>query len=168
MNPSRDRRAALARYREGPELLERSIRGLDDEQLDFPPGRGGWTIRQIVHHVVDGDDFWKIGVKAALGNPPGEITLDWYWTLPQETWAERWRYDRRPLETSLALFRAIRSHVAELVAVAPDGWDRTIGFRNRDGTVETISVGFMVEMQADHVDHHVARILEIRRECAGA
>ena len=168
MNPSSDDSAVLARYREGPKLLEQSIAGLSDEQLDAPPGRGGWTIRQIVHHVVDGDDLWKVGIKAALGNEAGVFAFDWYWPLPQTTWAERWGYARRPLDASLELFRATRRHVAELLEHVPGAWMRTIGFRKPDGDVETVSVGQVIKMQADHVDHHVARILAIREEGGGA
>ena len=167
MNQSNDSHAILTRYSEGPRLLERSIAELDDEQLDAPPVRGGWTIRQIVHHVVDGDDIWKVGIKAALGNEAGEFALDWYRTLPQESWADRWAYAHRPLEVSVELFRAIRRHIVELVGQVPEAWSRTIGVRKPDGTVETVSVGFKIEMQADHVEHHVTRILEIRKQGDG-
>lgn len=157
------RQAALARFREGPTLLERALAGLVDDDLDAVPARGGWTIRQIVHHIVDGDDLWKVGLKGALGDTDGEFTLAWYWALPQDTWAGRWAYARRSLDESLQLLAANRAHVLQLVATIPDAWSRAITVRKADGSVQRVSVGDIVAMQADHVEHHVERILAIRR-----
>jgi uncharacterized damage-inducible protein DinB len=168
MNPTESQNTVMTRFREGPALLERSLADLEEARLDAAPTRGGWSIREIVHHVVDGDDLWKAGIMAALGNENGEFTLEWYWSLPQETWVERWAYSRRSLETSLELFRANRKHIAELVDRVPEAWDREIGVRKPDGSVEKISVGFIVGMQADHVEHHAARILAIRDEGTAA
>ena len=168
MSPTSDRKTILARYKEGPALLEQALAGLQDADLDAPPLQGGWTIRQIVHHIVDGDDLWKSCIKAALGNEDGEFTLKWYWSIPQQEWSERWGYAHRSLGPSIALFRATRAHVVQLMEQVPDAWSRTIGVRNSDGEVEPVSAGFVVEMQADHVEHHVTRILAIRREGGGA
>lgn len=164
MDASGDQQTILRRYREGPAMLEEALAGLGDADLDAPPATGGWTIRQIAHHVVDGDDLWKICVKAALGNDQGEFTLAWYWSVPQEAWAERWAYAHRSLDVSLALFRANRDHILQLLAAVPDGWDRSLAFRKRDGQITRLSVGFVMEMQADHVAHHVKRIRALRHE----
>ena len=67
MDAPEDRVGAINRFREGPARLEAAVLGLPDDVLDFVPGGGGWTIRQIVHHVVDGDDIWKLGIKLAMG-----------------------------------------------------------------------------------------------------
>jgi uncharacterized damage-inducible protein DinB len=149
-------------------LLERALAGARDAELDAFPAQGGWTIRQIVHHIVDGDDLWKIAIKVALGAEQAEFSLEWYRTQPQEVWAEKWAYAHRPLDVSLALLRAIRDHVEQILAQAPAGWHRSIGFRKPDGTIERLSVGAIVAMQADHVEHHVKRIRAIRAELDGA
>jgi uncharacterized damage-inducible protein DinB len=161
MNP--DQSSLLSRYLQGPELLEQAVAGLRDAELDASPSQGGWTIRQIIHHVVDGDDLWKIGIKAALGNEEGEFTFEWYWGLPQDTWADRWAYAQRPVEVSLALLRATRAHIAELLERVPDAWSRSIRVRTRQGT-ERVSVSKVIEMQTNHVVHHVERIAAIRAE----
>lgn len=164
MKAPEDREGTLARYLEGPALLERSLAGVADAALDLRPSRGGWTIRQIVHHLVDGDDLWKIGIKVALGNEGAEFSLDWYRTRPQEVWAGRWAYADRPLDASLALLRAIRAHVDQLVRRAPDAWGCAVRFRGADGGIERLPVGAIVAMQADHVEHHVRQIRAIRAE----
>jgi uncharacterized damage-inducible protein DinB len=168
MKPPGDQNSVLARYMNGPVLLERTLDGLQNADLDTLSSQGGWTIRQIVHHIVDGDDFWKTCIKIALGNEQAEFTLEWYWALSQEEWATRWGYAHRSLDVSLALLKANRSHVLQLLEQMPDGWYRTVGFRKSNGKTERLSVGAVVEMQADHVEHHVNRILAIRREREGA
>jgi hypothetical protein len=132
------------------------------------PSRGGWTIRQIVHHIVDGDDIWKMGVKMAMGNEEGEFALGWYWALSQQTWGDRWAYDKRSLDASLSLFRAIRGHVVQLLESVPDAWNRSVVIRTPKGEVERVPVGFVVQMQADHVFHHIERIRAILQEKGGA
>jgi uncharacterized damage-inducible protein DinB len=168
MNLPGNRDEILARYKEGPVVLERAIADLRDADLDARPSQGGWTIRQIVHHIVDGDDIWKGCIKMAIGNEQAEFALAWYRAQPQDIWANRWAYRERSLDVSLALLKANREHILQLLEHIPDGWSRSVGVRKPDGEIERVPVGFVVEMQADHVLHHVDRILAIRRERGGA
>ncbi len=168
MKTPKDRDAVLARFRNGPALLEQALSGLQEAELDMSPVRGGWTIRQIVHHIADGDDIWKMCIKQALGNDRSEFSLDWYRALPQDDWADRWAYAQRPVDVSLALLRANRDYVIQLLDYTPDGWNRTAEFREPNGDIEIVPVGFIIEMQADHIEHHVNRILAIRQEREGA
>jgi len=163
-----ERDLILTRYLQGPSVLESALVGLREADLDRLPADGGWTIRQIVHHIADGDDLWKTCIKVALANEQAEFTLAWYAALPQRDWADRWAYARRSLEPSLALLKASRAHIQQLLDQIPDGWSRSIGVRNRDGGIERVTVGFVVEMQAHHLEHHVNRILAIRKEGGGA
>lgn len=163
-----DRDGTISRYREGPTLLEQAVRGLQDADLDAVPSGGGWTIRQIVHHVVDGDDIWKMCIKMAIGNERSEFALGWYQAQPQEVWADRWAYGQRSVDASLSLFKAIRDHVLQLLESVPDAWNRSVAVRTRDGGVERVPVGFVIQMQADHVFHHVDRIRAILLDRGGA
>jgi uncharacterized damage-inducible protein DinB len=164
MNPADGRDAVLALYAKGPAMLERALADLQDADLDAPPSEGGWTVRQIVHHIADGDDLWQSCIKAALGNEQGEFTLEWYWALPQEVWTDRWAYAHRSLDVSVDLLKANRAHVLQLLDQVQDGWSRSIAIRKPDGQTERLQVSAVVEMQADHLVHHVNRILAIRRE----
>ncbi|OGU61008.1 MAG: hypothetical protein A2V66_09665 [Ignavibacteria bacterium RBG_13_36_8] len=164
MKPPDDQDNILELFKKGPAILENALAGLSDSELDYVPSNGGWTIRQIVHHIVDGDDLWKIGIKMALGNEQPEFTLKWYSALPQMEWAKRWGYENRSIDTSLALLRAIRSHILQLLEYVPDGWTKSVQFRDPKGEIEVVPVGFVIQMQADHVVHHVKRISAIRQE----
>ena len=162
MNLASGRDMILTSYKEGPSLLERAIEDLDDAALDAHPPGGGWTIRQIVHHVVDGDTIWTPCIKAALGSPKGEFSLQWYGSHPQDEWAEHWEYARRAIGPSLELLRANRNQVIQLLTQATDAWGHTIGVRLASGELRVLSVETIMEMQADHIPHHVKRIREIR------
>ena len=60
--------ATLALYADGPTQLEAVLMGLTESDLNLAQPGDSWTIRQIVHHLADGDDLWKTCIKAALGN----------------------------------------------------------------------------------------------------
>ena len=153
-----DRDSTIARYISGPAYLEHTLAGLDESEFDIASAVGKWTIRQIVHHIVDGDDLWKICIKQALGNEQSKFSLDWYRTLSQDAWADRWAYSQRSVDVSLALLKAIRNHVSQLIENVPDGWNKSVGFREPNGEIVRITVGFIIQMQVDHVRHHVEQI----------
>src|SRR5512139_3231261 len=103
--------AILAQYADGPARLDAALMGLTDSEMDLSLTADSWSIRQIVHHIVDGDDIWKTCIKAALGNSDTSFSLQWYTVKPQMEWSESWAYARRALEPSLTLFHANRSHI---------------------------------------------------------
>jgi hypothetical protein len=78
----------LASDAAGPERLEAAIAGLWAADLDLALSSDSWSIRQIVHHLANGDDIWKGFARQATGNPAGEFTLAWYWQTTHE-WAGR-------------------------------------------------------------------------------
>jgi uncharacterized damage-inducible protein DinB len=164
MEPPKDQEKVFESFKQGPSILESALVGLSNNELDYAPSNGGWSIRQIIHHVVDGDDLWKTCIKIALGNEQAEFTLKWYLALPQTEWAKLWGYEKRSIDVSLALFRANRDHIIQLLEYAPDGWNNSVQFQEPDGKTEVVPVGFVIQMQADHVKHHIKRILEIRKE----
>ena len=61
-----------------------------------------------------------------------------------------WKYANRRTEPSLALLRANRHHMVELVQQTPDAWERSIRVRWPDDNEERITIGEVLEMQASH------------------
>jgi hypothetical protein len=153
----------LARYAEGPQCLEEAIAGLSGADLDPAPDSENWSIRQIVHHVVDGDDLWKTCIKAALGNSTGTFALRWYWDVPQDQWAEAWSYDIRGIAGALARFAANRQHIVDLIEWTDSAWERTIFIQWPEGDPVPVTVAYVVEMQGRHVEAHIADITAIRQ-----
>jgi hypothetical protein len=154
--------ATLAQYADGPALLEAALGGLTEADLDLARTDDTWTIRQIVHHIVDGDDIWKTCIKAALGNSEGLFSLQWYWDRPQTEWAETWGYAHRSIGSSLALLHANRTHIEELVRQTPNAWEKSIRLKWPDTEEERIAIGDVLEMQARHVAGHINDIRMIR------
>jgi uncharacterized damage-inducible protein DinB len=160
---SHDPETIIARYAEGPTQLKAAIAGLSESELDVAHSADTWTIRQIVHHIADGDDIWKIAIKAALGNSSGAFSLSWYWDKPQDEWVESWHYAGRTIELSLALFDANRRHIVQLLQHIPDAWGRHIFIRWPDGENVQTTVVYIVGMQANHVSDHINDIRMIRQ-----
>ncbi len=154
--PSRS--TLLADYVAAPDCLTEAVAGLDTVSLDRALEAGSWTIRQIAHHIVDGDELWSIGIKAAIGNPDGVFTLQWYWDVPQTTWAEKWRYAHRDVQPALNLFRANRQHIVQLLEAVPDAWEHAITISWRGHDDERVSVADIVATQARHALGHIKDI----------
>jgi hypothetical protein len=149
-------------FGDGPNLLEAAIAGLSESDLDIAPSSDCWTIRKIVHHLTDGDDIWKSFIKQAIGNTGGKFTLEWYWQMPQDEWAERWEYEKRAIGPSLVMFRASRDHIVQLLEHTSGVLEKSLMIRWLKGGEQDVSVGWVVEMQTQHVVEHVSDIGRIR------
>lgn len=158
-----DFRSILDQYSDGPAQLEAVCANLSESNLDLARSPGNWTIRQIVHHIVDGDELWKICIKAALGNHEGSVSLQWYWDRPQAEWAEYWNYATRCIKPSLALFRANRQHIGELIRGIPDSLEKSIWLTRPDKQEGMITVRDVLKMQIKHVFEHIQEIHMIRQ-----
>ena len=108
-----NRSTVLSDYLAAPDRLAQVVADLEDAALDRSLTADTWTIRQLVHRIVDGDTLWGVAVKAAIGNPDGVFTLQWYWDVPQTTWAERWRYADRDVQPALGLFNTLTQIVVQ-------------------------------------------------------
>ncbi len=150
-----------------PAMLQEVVCPLTDRHLDLYEGEGRWTIREYVHHVVDGDDIWKAFIKRALGNPDGVFDMTWYTQVhDQEHWSDAWGYQQRAIAPSLALFSANRAHIAQLLRLDPGALEKRLAVCMHAGREEMASVQDIVEMQTRHIEGHIEdirRILENHR-----
>jgi hypothetical protein len=152
----------LTRFAAGPDLVQAAIQGLDDIQLDLTLVPDSWSIRQLIHHITDGDYLWKEFLLRAAGDPECEFSLEWYWYLPQDEWVKRWSYAEREVSLSLVLFQANRKHTLDLLSQIPWLWEKCLLIPTRAGEQELASVGEVMEMQTRHVEGHVDDIRQIR------
>lgn len=153
----------LAQYADGPSLLDSALSGLRKTDLDLAPGADSWSIRQIVHHIVDGDDIWKTCIKTALGNSDALFSLQWYSVKSQMEWSESWAYPRRGLESSLALYRANRAHIVDLLEHLPGALEKSIRLERRGKEEIRITVFDVVELHVQHLEEHLESIKAIRQ-----
>ncbi|HSG42233.1 MAG TPA: DinB family protein [Anaerolineales bacterium] len=156
-----DPETILKSYADGPTLLDVALSELKESDLNLSLSSDSWTVRQIVHHIVDGDDIWKICVKGALGNNNGIFSLQWYWDKSQIHWSKKWNYATHPLETSLALFHANRRHILELISQTPNAWEKSIRIKTPQNEEGRITIGEILDMQSSHVIEHIGEIQAI-------
>jgi hypothetical protein len=143
------------------EELESTLSGLNKEDLNRNAGEG-WTIRQIVHHIADGDDIWKYCVLMVLGNPGVEFHLSWYWNIPQDEWTTHWRYQQREIQPSLKRFRVNREYIVDLLRKRPDAWQTSARIHWPGDIQETqITIAEIIGMQTNHSRNHCSDIRAI-------
>ncbi len=154
----------LETYLQVPDQLEAALAGLSETDLDLTKGEG-WSIRQVVHHLCNGQMMFSMCVKAILGLADLELPFAWYMQLTQDEWSEVWAFDRRPLAPALAAFRGSLQDLADLLAHLPDeAWERSgqITFRGRSEPT-TLSVEWVLGMIPAHATGHIQEdILAIR------
>ena len=155
--------AIIKQYADGPSLLDSTLTGLSETDLDLALSADSWSIRQIVHHIVDGDDLWKTCIKIALGNSEALFSLQWLTIRTQMEWSECWAYSRRGLESSLALYRANRRHIVDLLEHIPNACEKTIRFQPFTKPEMCITVMDVIELHVNHLAEHIESIQAIRK-----
>jgi hypothetical protein len=149
-------------YDDGPGQLDALLEGLSESHLDLARAEGKWTIRQIVHHIVDAEDLWESAIKAALGNTG--CTFDFSWYILDNKCAVPLDYAIRPIDTGVELFKAVRRHLYELITHLPDSLEKNVRITHEDNRMEekTFSVSKMIHWQNLHLDIHLKQIKETR------
>ena len=152
---SADQRAAhTARLAALPAALAAAISGLDDAGLDTPYRDGGWTARQLVHHVADSHANAYIRVKLALTEVDPTIK-----PYDQDAWVHL--ADIREISplVSVGMLAALHARLdAVLRAMHPDEFAR--GLVHPENGRMTLDM--LVALYAWHGDHHVAHITNMR------
>lgn len=148
-----ERVAAIEQIALLPGQLCDAVVGLSDEQLDTPYRPGGWTVRQVVHHVPDSHLNSYVRWKLALTEDVPTIC-----TYEQERWAEL-PDSQAPVEISLDLVAALHARwVTLLKQLGEDAWKRRLAHPELGEMV----LDDMLALYAWHGRHHVAHITSLR------
>ena len=152
---SPEQRDAMLLQLEGqPAALRAAVAGLDDAALNTPYRHGGWSVRQVVHHVADSHLNAYIRIK--LGLTEQEPTVKPY---DQDAWVQLADVTTVPPAVSLTLFEATHARLLPVLrAMAPADFRRGL-MHPENGRMTLDDV---VAMYAWHGDHHVAHILGLR------
>ena len=154
--------ALLKKYLQLPDRLEAAVAGLSESDLDL---RGaGWSIRQYVHHTVEGELMWQLSLRAILGTNGIEFPIQWYFAISQDEWAQHWASDKRAIEPTLALFHASTRSLVELLrSVDPEAWKHFGRVTWPENDKETrLTVRDIVLIHIGHMDQHTKDIQAIR------
>jgi catechol 2,3-dioxygenase-like lactoylglutathione lyase family enzyme len=147
-------------YAQGPQRLQKALAGISEQYLELSKAPGEWTIRQLVHHIADGDDLWMSAVKAALVSSGTQYRHDWY--TPDNASADILDYAGRAIKPALLLFRANHEHILQLVRHLPGALERYVMFEWPGQEARQFTVQGILYSQAMHVAIHCNEITEIR------
>lgn len=139
-----------------PAALRSAIKGLSPEQLETPYRDGGWTVRQVVHHVPESHMNAYIRFKLALTED--EPTIKPYM---EDRWARLADVQSTPVEVSLALLDSLHDRwVRMLRLIKPEEWKRT--FRHPEMGIVPLEKN--VALYSWHGKHHVAHVTSLREK----
>ena len=149
------RRRAVADIGALPGHLSTAVLGLNDSQLDTPYRPGGWTVRQVVHHVADSHMNAFVRLKMALTeNRPTVSAYD------EKQFAELADV-HLPIQVSLELVRSLHARWLALYGAMTDAdWERAF---NHPEYPEPQTLDRQVQMYGWHSRHHVAHITALRQ-----
>ncbi len=141
-----------------PARARTAVAGLTDAQLDEPHRKGGWSSRQIVHHIANAHMHAYLRMKFVLIEQHPTVK-PW----DQDTWEAMDDERRGPVEPSLAILDGVHARMAELLGrVKPEQWGRT-ALHPEYGI---ITLRMLLDTYAKHGAHHVEQVEGLRRSKA--
>jgi uncharacterized damage-inducible protein DinB len=137
-----------------PAALRGAVAGLSERQLDTPYRDGGWTVRQLVHHVPDSHLNAYTRFKLALTEDEPLVK-----TYEEARWAELPEARVADVALSLALLDALHARWVTAMRVLPrEAFARTL----RHPDLGVMSVDLLLALYAWHGRHHVAHVTALR------
>jgi uncharacterized damage-inducible protein DinB len=138
-----------------PARMRDAVQSLDAKQLDTPYRDGGWTVRQVVHHVPDSHMNAYSRFKLALTEDAPLIK-----PYDEAKWAALSDSRDTPVETSLTLLESLHDRWVRLMrAMSESDFQRTLRHPEHDGIMTLDS---MLTLYGWHGRHHVAHITSLR------
>jgi len=149
-----ERRELVDQIAATPARMREAVAGLSEEQLDTPYRDGGWTVRQVVHHVPDSHMNAYTRVKLALTEEQPTIK-----PYDEAAWAKLNDVRDTPIETSLVLLDTLHQRWDTILRAMTDtDFERTL--LHPEHGVMTLDA--LVAMYAWHGRHHVGHITSLR------
>ena len=149
-----ERQRFLKDIEETPARLRAAVDHLSEKQIDTPYRDGGWTVRQVVHHVPDSHLNSYIRFKWALTED--EPTIKTYY---EDRWAEL-ADSKMPVQVSLTLLDSLHQRWTNLLSsLNTDHWSKSL----RHPELGLMTLDKLLALYAWHGKHHVAHITGLRK-----
>ncbi|HWZ97643.1 MAG TPA: putative metal-dependent hydrolase [Candidatus Dormibacteraeota bacterium] len=150
------RQSAIEKIAETPEKFRAAVKGLNDAQLDTPYRDGGWTIRQLVHHVPDSHMNAYVRFKLAMTESTPTIK-----PYAEDKWAQLSDSRSTPVEVSLVLLESLHTRwVLLLRSLSTEDFARKLVHPDNGEK----NVDWLLFLYAWHGQHHTAHITELRKQ----
>jgi len=144
----------ISRIESLPSLLEAAVRNLTPEQLDTPYREGGWTVRQVIHHLPDSHMNAYVRTKWTLTESTPTIKA-----YDEKLWAETPETKLDP-PVSLEFLKALHAKWTRLLRkLSPADLSRE--FYHPDSKKHQ-RLDRVTAMYAWHGEHHLAHITELK------
>ena len=154
-----DRARHIETIASAPARLRQALTGISEDQLDQPYRDGGWTVRQVVHHLPDSHMNSFIRFKLALTEEQPTVK-----PYDEAAWARLGDVASTPVETSVRLFESLHERwVALLQTLSESDWKRQ--FRHPERGL--ISLEQNLALYAWHGNHHIGHIAGLRERQNG-
>ncbi|HKT10784.1 MAG TPA: putative metal-dependent hydrolase [Terriglobia bacterium] len=151
---NQDRQTFIQQIGEAPAALWSAVTGLSEEQRDTPYRDGGWTVRQVVHHLADSHMNAFVRFKLAMTEDQPAVK-----TYEQQLWAELPDAKTVPVAVSLNLVDSLHKRFAVLLrAMAASDFARTL----KHPELGVVPLDQYLALYAWHGRHHVAHITSLR------
>lgn len=138
-----------------PQHIENAILNLDEAQLNTPYREGGWTLKQVVHHVAD--SHMNAYIRFKLGLTEDTPTIKPY---DEVAWAEMTDTRNLPINISLTLIHSLHTRWYEILRnMTREDLDRNIYHPEHK---KEMSLWYLLGMYAWHSRHHTAHITSLR------
>jgi uncharacterized damage-inducible protein DinB len=145
----------IERLKAAPSSLRTAVAGLSEAQLETPYREGGWTVRQVAHHIPDSHLNAYTRVKLAL-TEDGPIIKPY----DEEAWAQLEDTRRVPLEVSVALLEAVHTRwVAIFQSLSEPQWK--LEYLHPVNGVTSLEA--TLASYVWHGEHHIAQITQLRQ-----
>ncbi len=152
--PDGGRAALIESLASVPARLREAVRSLTEAQLDTPYREGGWTVRQLVHHVPESHMNAYVRMKWGLTEETPTIK-----TYDEQRWAETADARTAPVEVSLALLAALHARWDFLLKNMTDrDYERKI----RHPEWGEMKITTLLQQYEWHGRHHVAHVTTLR------
>jgi uncharacterized damage-inducible protein DinB len=140
-----------------PNDLEMAVQDLDEAQFDTPYREGGWTVKQLIHHIADSHMNAYIRFKLALTEDNPSIK-----PYEEKDWANLKDVFTVPTNVSLTLLHALhRRWHAAIVELTDEQWKRPVFHPQQK---REMSLWYLLGMYAWHGKHHVAHITTLKQQ----
>lgn len=145
----------ISQIKKLPSDVRNAVKGLSEEQLNTTYREGGWTVKQVVHHLADSHINAYVRIKLALTeNHP---TIKPY---EEAKWAELVDAKNLPVEISLSLLDSLHARwVHVLKQLSANEYEKTVFHPE---SKRDMSVKFLISLYAWHSKHHTAHITSLR------